>query len=507
LILLQNDSALAISNPSGLNGRIIYSLFRSHAGDIWIGTDQGAQPYNLFENKVLPGPDSLKGKTIFSICENDSGDLIFGTYYRLIKLSNGSWSSFVPNILPEPTSFHSLLFDSKNNLWAGTSTQGLYLQQGSLWMHPNTFADNAFYGMCEDKYHKMWFFSANNLYTYNDTLWKQITVPYGGSPDNDIVQVISDPSGNIWVHRYPRTVFRYDGTNWIDFNKVNNYPGNYVTNMAIAPNGDIWYTAWDEGIYRFNGKAWKHYTDYNGGLASSPYYIIDFFPDGTVVAATWNGILSFFDGTTWTNDDMMKDSYTIFDMAIDQDNYIWLAASDLIKYKNNQIEKESPYNAFTRLDLDKNGHVWAGNDYWGLMFFDGETWYTYTTADGLASNSSMDILVDSKGRIWTVSSQGISVSDNFVNATPEIRSVTSENPSFPNPFSDLLNLRFNSDYPGYALIRFYSQDGRILKQCNEYVRPGENLFQYSTTRWPEGMVICIITTNGITERQKLIKIK
>jgi len=79
--------------------------------------------------------------------------------------------------------------------------------------------------------------------------------------------------------------------------------------------------------------------------------------------------------------------------------------------------------------------------------------------------------------------------------------------ALPNPFSDLLKLQFHSDIPGKAIIQFIGQDGRLIQKFTENVLQGDNILQFNTTSWQEGMVVCTTIMNGSICQQKLMKIK
>ena len=62
--------------------------------------------------------------------------------------------------------------------------------------------------------------------------------------------------------------------------------------------------------------------------------------------------------------------------------------------------------------VDKAGHVWVGIDGKGVNEFDGQTWRTYTEADGLTNNSVLAIAVDPAGPKWFGTRGGLSKFDD-----------------------------------------------------------------------------------------------
>ena len=54
------------------------------------------------------------------------------------------------------------------------------------------------------------------------------------------------------------------------------------------------------------------------------------------------------------------------------------------------------------------GRKWFGTSNGGVSCFDGETWTTYTTADGLCANLVFAITVDSDDKLWFATAHGVS---------------------------------------------------------------------------------------------------
>ncbi len=58
----------------------------------------------------------------------------------------------------------------------------------------------------------------------------------------------------------------------------------------------------------------------------------------------------------------------------------------------------------------QDGKLWFGTPE-GASSFDGESWTTYGTTDGLVHKAVNDIAIDSKGLIWFATPVGISSFD------------------------------------------------------------------------------------------------
>ncbi len=156
---------------------------------------------------------------------------------------------------------------------------------------------------------------------------------------------------------------------------------------------------------------------------------------------------------------------------------------------------------------DKEGQIWAGLYYTGLLVFNGASWYTFSTSDGLSSNYLKDMLIDSRGRYWVIADNGINMSASFTNIQ-EPGSVPPEKILvYPNPFAETFDIQYSSDKAGFADIHFFSADGRLVKQFNQQkVDIGENTFHFESDNWPDGLLFCKIVMPGFSENIKLLKV-
>jgi ligand-binding sensor domain-containing protein len=508
LILYQNDSAKSINNPPDMKGKIVYALYGNADGDIWIGTDQGAQQYDPLENTVLPVPDSLKGKTVYSITGNDSGDLLFGTYNRMYRFANGSWSPVIPDNLAKSANFYSLLYDSDGALWACSSSQGLFIFDGQVWISSrlNGLFENEVYSVCEDRNQKLWFGTRHDIYSYDGKFW--IKVPGPENADNyypSFGKIVSDKKGYIWGIRSYNEIYRYNGQNWKSYSVDTFFDYGQVTNLAADSGGNIWFTTWNSGIYRFDGEVWSHYTMADG-LGNDNNITIDFFSDGRLVTLSWDGVLSYFDGNTWSSEVIagMRDYY---DLKVDDQDNIWMPSSGgLLKYRNSMIEERlRGGDDILKINIDKSGNLWAVTSSNNLMRYDGINWKIFSEKDGLFCNRIYSIFFDSDGYTWLTTDNGVFVSD-FVTRISNNESDNQGINVSPNPCSGLIQLQYNCGKPGEAVIQFASLDGRLVEQASEHFQPGRNTLHFNSSGWPEGIIICTIRFNGMTSREKLVKI-
>lgn len=207
-----------------------------------------------------------------------------------------------------------------------------------------------------------------------------------GLPSNQILDIIQDNSGYIWIAT-DKGLSRYDGFQIINFkhdaSDSLSLPHANVTSLAIDNNNNL-YIATHNGIARYNRdtESFTKIPGYNADPLSNPHVRkILLKNNDTLYAATQNGVLN---------------------RILIQKN-----KSDYFYH----TPTEQPYYTYHCLYLDANGDLWTGSRMTGLYKLCGQNdkleAYHLTTSD--KSPRQPDVaafLKDTKGRSWLGSING-----------------------------------------------------------------------------------------------------
>lgn len=255
-----------------------------------------------------------------------------------------------------------------------------------------------------------------------------------GLADNHIQAMAVAPDGKLWIGtgnpRSPGCVVScFDHETWTTYAIGHDLSGRNVRSVAVAPGGAVWVSTGDaygndDGVSRFDGQYWTTYTT-RDGLADNRVFAIAVAPDGTVWFCTNYGVSSF-DGeswTTYTKDDGLASDHARA-VAVVPDGAVWFGTDDGVSGFDG--EKWTTYTATDGLAgasveviaVAPDGTLWSagaggwrGNTYVsynGVSRFDGETWTTYTAADGLLRNEVRAIAVSPDGALWFGTQAGVS---------------------------------------------------------------------------------------------------
>ncbi|MBW3466813.1 two-component regulator propeller domain-containing protein [Arthrospiribacter ruber] len=260
---------LTANSQTGLSGNSIYTIYKDRDDFVWVGTYKNA--VSFFHEKSLRfyhlsdqerGNYKLPFNDINSFSEDHKGNWFAGTNGKGIlyfDTNSDSIQLFDSSNFPEMQSdiIVSLLYDSKQRLWAGTYLGGLIkLEKGKL------------------------------------TVYDQETV---NLPDMSIWELFEDSKGRIWLGTLTEGIFLFDPETMTfsslelkDGHELNN--NTYISAIEEDDNGRIWIggTAGIDIIYPESGQV-EHLSEADG-LAHDFIMDIKSGPSGIMCVGSRGGL-------------------------------------------------------------------------------------------------------------------------------------------------------------------------------------------------------------------------
>jgi ligand-binding sensor domain-containing protein len=194
-----------------------------------------------------------------------------------------------------------------------------------------------------------------------------------GLPSDDVRDVAVAADGTLWFAT-ALGVAAFDGTTFTVHNTTT-HPGlanNDTYAIAVAASGDVW-VGTDFGVSVYDGSTYTTYTTANG-LGDDAVKNIKQAPNGDVWIATINGATKFTGGT-----------FTAFGMP------------------------QIPFGGAMHIAFANNGDVLLSGGLAGVVVYNGTTFTTIGTTDGLVSGRVRSIAVDGAQNKWVATAEGISV--------------------------------------------------------------------------------------------------
>jgi ligand-binding sensor domain-containing protein/signal transduction histidine kinase/DNA-binding response OmpR family regulator len=205
-------------NPESLSNNVIVSMRIDSRDRLWLGTFYGG--LNLYDGtrfrhyRHIPGDTgSISDDRIWDIFEDSRGNIWIGTLGAGLDLLNKDGTTFTHFHAFQSKSVHSdyishIAEDQKGNLWVGTAYGvDIYDRNKNEFRHlihnpsdTNSIASNIVSYILIDSRNLVWIatYSGLTLYDPDKNSFRRFYTS-DGLPDNSILGLVEDNSGNIWM--------------------------------------------------------------------------------------------------------------------------------------------------------------------------------------------------------------------------------------------------------------------------------------------------------------------
>lgn len=443
---------------------------------IWIGTEIGLFRYNLLDKSLRQylhnpnDPSSLSQDMVTDLCLSEDGILIVGTlkginFYDSLN-DNFERVLHTNDIISLNSDFVNCLLPDKNNIWVGTEAGGinkLTLRRLDI---------------------------KNYIHNSNDP---------GSIGPNPVNAIHEDLFGNLWIGNVEGGLsLRYKGSNkFMHFYSGNGgLSHNSVSELQEIPGKYLWIGTWGGGIDILDLNKLPHISIHH--LSVEDQFQIDYVAQiryDTINNGMWIGTnrnIFFYDLNSHTIHSPLKPEMTVnikgvIGFLIDDKQQLWMGTSagiiiaDLNSFDKRNFKCSSYFfdpdlssgnklflKNVTTIYQSRDKTIWIGSKGYGFSKVkpSGSSYVcqTYTTDQGLPSNTIFGILGDEHGLIWISTGYGIScynpLSNHFVNYTQN---------------DGLLDLQFywNASYKSSTTenMFFGSMSGLLeLKDSRQYAR-------------------------------------
>ena len=240
-----------------------------------------------------------------------------------------------------------------------------------------------------------------------------------GLAHNHTWAVFQDRGGVFWFGTRGGGVSRYDGKTWTTFNPANTDSGlahNHVYDIFQSQDGDVWFST-EGGVSRYNGKTLTRYTTANADLISNQIRSLIQDGEGRLWICTKQGIMNWVDGKGFSIPAGGMAIRQVRSTFQDRDGRLWFGRRNdgLTRF---DPSAKSEWTTFTTKDGLATNTVWSILQDWDGVFWLGtvggvsrydpsaspgtgsKTWTTFTTEDGLTGNNVGATLLDREGYLW-----------------------------------------------------------------------------------------------------------
>lgn len=178
-----------------------------------------------------------------------------------------------PNVSFDPYGIYYLFKDSKDHLWMGTSSFGIFHFDGKKirWMYEDHLTETPNGGafgirsIAEDLEGNYWICNANYKYHIGSISSSNIELIYTkktGFPGQEnlyFMQIIPDKNGNLWMQTFDQGLWKNDGEQLAEI-KIDYKGKNYTPTSIFIDNNDlIWLGTNNDGLFKFDGNRFQKF--------------------------------------------------------------------------------------------------------------------------------------------------------------------------------------------------------------------------------------------------------
>jgi diguanylate cyclase (GGDEF)-like protein len=440
---------------------IIRAIYNDAEGNLWIGTAGGGldqydyRTDSFIHNRHNPqNPRSLPSDQVMAIDGDPDGNIWIATWDYGISRYIPKKGVFENHRIPDARAY--CISAKKTGLVRAGSWGGGFWEYSaktdtfSVFRHnpgdTNSLSNNTVYSFLNDRNGDFWIgtngggFNRLNGPSGNYTLYRNSPTDTATIAPGKVTSILDDSKGIIWVGVYGGGVNRIDTqtgrtTHYVHTNSDDSLSNDIVNALCRDSQNTLWALT-NEGMSTFDVKknTFIKYTvphDPAFDLSSNPLVAMLENPQtkDIWIGTYLRGLISLNPRTrhittyvAQPNEKNVLSDPVVTSLAYDQMGRLWVGTNNglnrmtaegrFINYFHNAGDRTSiPGNAIRSLYLSSHGILWIACKSGGIARYNSasDTFTSYGTADGLASNQTNGFLEDTYGNLWITTSAGLSV--------------------------------------------------------------------------------------------------
>jgi ligand-binding sensor domain-containing protein len=355
-----------------------------------------------------PQNSDLSDEWVYALAFDQKGRTWMGTRDGVDIFDDGEWTHYTIESMGlgehDYVDVKALAVDTTGRVWVGTDA-GLTVFDGQSWK-PTDIGGGA-RRLIPDVQGGMWIVWPDGLsLLHGEALTHYDEEDIGFSAAHSITDLVVDDRQQVWVSTDGGGLYVFDGKAWQAVQKTTNPPnvvGGGFNDLVIDEQGWLWVSG-AEGLQVFDGAAWMSYTIESG----LPYYAFEGIAVDSYnrlwAASSQGGLSAFRTEGQWVTYTPISapDYFSINAVEVDPQGRVWLALLDGV------MMFDPPEPASTTVRVFPTPTSAAPTPTPAPMPESGWTRYTAKNS-GLVNDVVNTLAVDSQGRVWIGTSEGLSV--------------------------------------------------------------------------------------------------
>lgn len=261
-----------ISTNQGLSKAYVLSLCLDREGNLWAGTDGGG--LDRIKRKIFDSPPGFPAGNAQSLSPDNDG----GWWIASGALGVSYWNTNGARNY-QIGRFHDaweVLVDGQQQVWAGTSDQGLYQFRTNQFVPVNgaEILGQQIFSLFEDRSNRLWVGSQMGLGNFDGDGWTLFTSRDGLSP-GAVRAIAEDADGGLWIGTESSGLDLFKDGKFISYLAgPNGLPGNDISCLEPDNEGALWVGTFAHGLARLKNHTWQSFSTRDGLASDSISYIL-----------------------------------------------------------------------------------------------------------------------------------------------------------------------------------------------------------------------------------------
>ncbi|MBL8057862.1 MAG: hypothetical protein JNK29_14255, partial [Anaerolineales bacterium] len=413
------------TTDDGLRGNRVFALYLDQAGQLFVGTDDGAA---RFDGQGFQPTDQAPPDTVLGIVQDAQG-----RYY--LSGGGGIWRYDSANVNWEEFS------SGRGDLTVYEVTDAVAAGDGGLFfgtdgVGPLRYEDRAFTPWYIDDstvaaWHslilpapdlgELWFIEGYGAYADRFDLQSGTWRPWTENACDCQPQAL-DAAGNQWGSRWAQGFVILSPEQKLTQVGAEAGLPSAANVRVIAPlaDGSAWIGTEEDGLAFYDGEQVEFMDEAETGLPRARVWSLFVAADGALWAGVGEQISRRAPDGTWEHfrrGEALNGNFEwAADFAEDEDGGLWVATTGAgayfyqdetwTQFSEGQAGVRLTSNYLHAVALDPAGGVWFGSAA-GAAYFDGQTWATFDVAAGLINAEVFDVYVEPDGVVWFATAGGV----------------------------------------------------------------------------------------------------
>jgi len=314
--------------------------------------------------------------------------------------------------LPGAFSPTTLYEDHTGALWIGTLGSGLFRYDGANFSQVKT-SHAEILCIAEDEESNLWVGTRGG--GLNQLRPSALTLGFGTNsllptPAPGVRSVCQDTTGNIWAVANNDGLMRREGDNWtqIRINATTELaPFVHCLCVAADPQGGVWIGTGENRLSLWRGQIVADYSKTNGLIGRTVRTLLTTSSGDVWVGSRSPNSLQRLRARKLQTFELPLESGTVTAMVVDAQGNFWAGTSAgfLLRVSNDTLINDSPKTLGMSqpihcLSTTPDGSLWIGYGGKGVGRLKAGHFNQFSRAQGLETDNILQIVPDSRGRIW-----------------------------------------------------------------------------------------------------------